>query len=514
MTQPILAVRSLRKSFGGVAALRGVDLALRPGEVHALLGENGAGKSTLVAACSGAVAPDHGEILLDGVPARFAGPHEASRSGIAVVHQEPALAPNLTVLENLLLPELAHAGWHRSWRPRRRRAEMAGSLREVGLDLDLDAKVADLSVSSRQMVEIAKALTLEPRVLFLDEPNSALSPAETTRLFDVVRRLCSSSAAVVLISHRISEVFSIADRATILRNGSSVWAGPIADTNPAQVIATISEGHQSVTDRPRSASLGRARTVTDATPAAQRSDGSDQPAGEPLLECRGLARSGEFEDVSLTVRAGEIVGVSGLVGAGRTELARCLFGLNRPDRGTIRRRGEPVRWSGPRDAIANGIALVPEDRAEQGVFPGMSVRWNMRAAAAGLRSNGSAPPTPEDLSDRLGIKAASLGDPISSLSGGNQQKAVIGRWLMTRPEVLILDEPTRGIDVGAKDQIYGIVRDLAAQGMGVLLISSEVEEIGELATRVVVMRRGRIAAEIPESTDVRSIMAASFGETA
>ena len=521
MTAALLEAVGLTKSYGGIQALKGVDLVLQPGQVHALLGENGAGKSTLVGVCSGAVQPDGGRLLMDGEDAAFSGPHRAGQAGIAVVHQEPALAPSLTVLANLLLPDLGRARWSRTWRPERRREQVEQSLRDAGLELDLDARVEDLAVSSRQLVEIAKAVSLKPRVLFLDEPNSALSPAETTRLFDAARRMCATGAAVVLISHRISEVFSIADHATVMRDGSTVWSGAISDTSPAEVIAMISHGHRSV------APAQRVEAVRPTAPAAAavRTPGVAQgPQGgsvrgsrsdAPLLECVGLTRAGEFEDVCLDVRPGEVVGVSGLVGAGRTELARCLFGLTPPERGQILVEGRPVTWKGPRDAIRAGLALVPEDRAVQSMFRGMSVRWNLTAAATAIgRAGTGSAPTADELAQQLGIKARSLDVPVSSLSGGNQQKAVLGRWLMTRPKVLILDEPTRGIDVGAKAQIYDVVRRLAADGLGVVLISSEVEEIGELATRVAVMRRGQLVAHVPSPTDVRSIMAAAFGEAA
>lgn len=491
MTDYALEVRGARKHFGGVRALRGMSLAVRAGEVHGLLGENGAGKSTLIGVCTGAVRPDEGSVLVRGQELSLGNPRAAAATGVAVVRQEPPLAATMTVLQNVLLPEMGRRRWSGSSSLRRHRPRVQRVLGELGIELDLDADVDRLTVAGRQLVEIVKAVLSEPSVLFLDEPNSALSEADTQRLLSIVRRMASSGAAVVLVSHRLTEVFSVANALTVMRDGEHVWTGPTAETSIPQTI-------QRVVGREVARVLDP-RPSTAATPAVA------------TLETRGLTRAGEFEDVSLTVRAGEIVGLAGLMGAGRTELAAAIYGLTRPHKGELLLENKHVRWRRPVQAVRAGISLVSEDRKREGIFPTMSVAWNLQstARAIGRRDVG---PAAKDISRRLGIKCASLAQPASELSGGNQQKVVLGRALLCRPKVLILDEPTRGVDVVAKADIYSAIRALAADGMAVLLISSELEEVLEISNRLYVMRLGRLVAEFGERPRPEEVMSAAFGE--
>lgn len=495
MASPILVLRNIYKSFPGVQALAGVSLDLYPGEVHALVGENGAGKSTLIKIAAGVHAPDAGEILFEGRPVRLEGPRHAAALGIAVIHQEPHLFPTLSVLENLFMgfhPRRGPFGWV-DWRAMARRAEEV--LRELGVDLPLDVPAGDLSAAQQQLLQIARALLQDAKVLIMDEPTSSLSQREVEVLFEIIRRLRSRGVGILYISHRLEEVFALADRVTVLRDGQWVGTDPIHAVTPEALIARM---------------VGR--ELTQLFPHAPH------PPGEVLLRVHGLRRSGLFEGISFEVRAGEIVGMAGLIGAGRSEVAQAIFGVLPPDGGFIEVNGRRIVPRGPWDAMAAGIFYIPEDRHRQGIVAPMSVQANLtlavlrRIARFGWIDRRAELALVEAYRERLRIRVASVEQPVGTLSGGNQQKVVVARGLALQPRVLILDEPTRGIDVGTKAEIHRLMDELAAQGMGILMISSELPEILGMADRILVMRAGRLVGELPrgEATQER-IMAMAMG---
>jgi rhamnose transport system ATP-binding protein len=475
---PVLEVAGLEKTFPGVRALAGVRFDVRAGEVHALLGENGAGKSTLIKIVSGVYRPDAGEIRIDGREVRFAGPQEAQAAGIATVYQELLLFPELTVAENVFLGHAPRTRWGGiDWRAMRAKAaEILASL-EIH-ELDVAAPVSALSVANRQRVEIAKALSLNARVLILDEPTAALPEADALRLFAIVRNLRARGVGVVYISHRMAEIFALADRVTVLRDGAHVATKPVAATSEPELIALM---------------VGR--TIDQLFPKVAAR------VGEPVLEVRDLVSPPVVRGVSLSVRAGEIVGLAGLIGSGRSELAQAVFGILPIASGEIRLRGRPVRIASPGDAKRHGVAYVPEDRATQGVIRPMSLRHNVslavlrRVARRWFVDRGAEEELAADAIARFAIRARGPEQIVGKLSGGNQQKVVLGKWLATRPKLLIMDEPTRGIDVGAKAEIHRLMGELAAQGLAVLMISSELPEVLGMSDRILVMREGRIAAE-------------------
>ncbi|HEX8850493.1 MAG TPA: sugar ABC transporter ATP-binding protein [Gemmatimonadaceae bacterium] len=498
---PLLEVRELHKRFGGVHALRGVALELRAGEVHALVGENGAGKSTLIGILAGAVRRDAGSIVVDGREVDFHSPAESQGAGIAVIHQELATLPTLSVAENLFMGRMpARAGWvDRRAMGARARALLA----DVGLDVDPDTLVRDLALSQQQLVEIARALSTGARLLVMDEPSSSLTEHETRRLHELVRRLCARGVAVLYVSHRMAEVFAISDRVTVFRDGTYVGTLETAATTPAAVVALM---------------VGRELA------AAARHE--SRPDGETMLEVRGLtcrasAADGAgvaLDDVSLTVRRGEIVGLAGLVGAGRSEVARAVFGAAPFDAGEILLDGRQVRFRSPADAIAAGIAMVPEDRKALALFLEKPVRWNVTMvrlpslARAGIVARSRERSFVREWVEQLRVRTPDIETPVRALSGGNQQKTVLARWLATRPKLLILDEPTHGVDVGAKAEICELVRALARDGVAILLISSELPEVLDLSDRIVVMRAGRVAATLDRrEADERVVMLHATG---
>ncbi|MCX2728408.1 sugar ABC transporter ATP-binding protein [Thermomicrobium sp. 4228-Ro] len=499
MKVPVLEAREISKRFPGVVALDRVSLEVYPGEVLAVVGENGAGKSTLMKILSGALQPDDGEIWLAGRPVRFADPRQALAHGIGIIYQELSVIDALSVGENLFLGRLPHGGipgtvdWPRVWH------EAARVLERVGAPLDPQRQVRELSVAQKQLVEIARALSQDVRVLILDEPTSSLSLQETERLFEILRGLRAQGVAIIYISHRLEEVFTLADRVTVLRDGRVVGTLPIAEATREGLIRMM-------VGRDLSAYY---RTVRSSP-------------GEPRLEVRNLVRAGVLDDVSLTVRAGEIVGLAGLVGAGRTELARCLFGVDPIDSGEIRIDGQRVAIRCPEDAVRHGIVLVPEDRKLQGLVLILSVRENIalpvlrRLARFGFPSRQREYELARSFVERLRIRTPSIEQRVLNLSGGNQQKVVLARALATNPRVLILDEPTRGIDVGAKAEVHALIAELAEAGMGILLISSELPEVLSMSHRVLVMSGGRIVAEFPreEATEERVLAAATGQVTA
>ncbi|GAB3212918.1 sugar ABC transporter ATP-binding protein [Marinactinospora endophytica] len=471
-----LELIGVTKAFPGVRALEGVDFDLRGGEVHVLLGENGAGKSTLIKVMAGVHRPDSGVVKVDGQEVRLTGPGHAEQLGISTIHQEMALVPGLSVAENIHLGRPPRRfGLVDRRRMRRQAAEL---VERMGLDLDVDATVADLGVAQRQMVEIAKALSLETRFLIMDEPTAVLSRTEAARLFDIVRDLTRSGVGVVFISHLLDEIAEIGDRVTVLRDGAKVAEVP-ASTDADELVRLM---------------VGRS--------IEQQYPHRRGEVGETLLEVRGLGRAGVFSDVSLTARAGEVVGIGGLVGAGRTELVRAIFGADRHDTGEVVVAGRTVPPGDITAARRAGLALVPEDRAGQGLVLGASIEENMglatlgertRAGLVDLRSQRAAAARQAEL---LKVRAAGLDQAAGTLSGGNQQKIVIGKWLLARPRVLILDEPTRGIDVGAKVEIYELINTLTEQGTAVLIVSSDLTELLGMSDRVLVMADGRLRGEL------------------
>lgn len=478
--EPILVVDGAVKSYGGVRALRGVSFTATPGEIHALVGENGAGKSTLMKILAGNVVADAGTITLEGRRVRFTSPREAQAAGISVVHQELCLAPNMSVAENIFVgrePTIPLIGFVNRRELYRRTREVLDSL---GLRLDPWTKVGDLSVAMCQMVEVARAISFDCKVLILDEPTSALAEHEVEALFAILRRLRDRGVAVVYISHKLDEVFSLADRVTVLRDGQWVGTKLVAETNPDEVVRMM---------------VGRNLEQLFPEKGTQR-------APEPILEVRGLTRGRAFRDISFDLYPGEIVGLAGLVGAGRTEVARAIFGADPIARGEIRLEGKPIRITAPQQAIEHGILYLPEDRKLHGLFLDMSLRANVVAATLrdhskmGILIPSAQNNTAQRMIDRLGIRTETISAPVSSLSGGNQQKVLFGKWLAANVKVFLVDEPTRGIDVGAKAEVHALLRELADQGVAILLISSELPEIIGAADRVLVMHEGRLVGEV------------------
>jgi ribose transport system ATP-binding protein len=477
--ETVLELRKLRKEFPAVIALDGVDFDVRRGEVHALLGANGAGKSTLIKIVAGLYRADGGEIRIAGSLVELRDTQAAQALGVSVIYQDFALAPNLTVAENLFLGRELMTPWGLiDWRRTHREARRL--LDRLEIDIPTTAKVSKLSTGQRQLVEIAKALGIDAKLLVLDEPTAALSRSEAEKLFDLIRRLARSGVGIIYVSHRLEEIARLVDRVTVLRDGRSVGTYPVGQLDRANVVALIT---------------GRAGR------SAERSRRPANLAGEALLELRALGRSGEFEDISLTVHRGEIVVLTGLVGAGRTELLETIFGTRRAGSGQVCVGGRAVTFARPRDAIRSGIALIPEDRRGQGLALIMPVVANMTLAALGRFVAGLLLQPRLELHHarrmiaELAIKTSGPLQPAALLSGGNQQKVVLSKWLSTSAEVFLLDEPTQGVDVGAKEEIYRLIRDLAAAGKAVLVASSDLEEVLEIGDRVLAMRRGRIVGE-------------------
>ena len=493
---PPAALTGASKRFGATQALSEVSLDLAAGEIHALVGENGAGKSTIVKLLSGIYQPDAGSVVLDGRPTLIHGPAHARSLGIATVHQEPRLFPDLTVAENVFM---GHAPTGRfgaiNWREMRRSADKF--FETLGVSIDSSAVVRGLSMADQQLIEIAKALSVDARVLILDEPTASLSAHEVERLFAIVRQTRDSGVAVLFVSHRLEEVFELCERATVLRDGRHIITAPTSSLTAADLVRHM---------------VGRSVSLFPRTAAT---------IGDVLLDVKSLTRAGAFRDISFSVRSGEIVGLAGLVGAGRTEVARVLFGLDRADTGEVRLDGRRVSFKTPSSALRAGIAYVPEDRHLDGLVEGFSIAENVtlpiiprlfprlfmrpsreRSLAAGY-------------AERLRIRSTGMDELIEALSGGNQQKVVIAKWLATNPRVLILDEPTRGVDIGAKVEVHRIISELAAAGLGIVLISSDLPEVLAMSDRILVLHEGRISAEIPraEASEER-VMFAATGQVA
>ena len=472
---PLLAVEQLTKNYPGTHALSDFNLELRAGEVHGLIGENGAGKTTLLMILAGVVAPDGGRIAMDGAEVRFAGPKEAQAAGIGTVFQELSLVDGLTVAENVFANR-APVG-PLTWLDRKRLfRETQSLLRPLASTLNPNRRVGALTTGGRQIVEIAKALSLNARVLLLDEPTSALSLAESANLFTIIRRLKAQGIAIVFVSHRLPEIFEIADRLTVMRDGQLVGSYDRSAIDPEQAVRLM---------------VGRVLS-TLYPPRAQST-------GPPRLELRAV-RSGQVGPVDLTVHAGEIVGLAGLVGSGRSRLVRALFGVERIDDGIVLVEGRPIRPRSPWHAVRRRIGMVPSDRKGEGVFQRMSLERNLLAAALnritrmGLVQPRAGRRLGQELVRALGIRARGLDQAMVRLSGGNQQKAVLARWIATRPRVLIVDEPTQGIDVGAKAEIHRLLRQLANDGLAVLMVSSDLAELLGMCDRIAVMAGGRVQA--------------------
>jgi len=488
----VIEVRGLRKSFGGVHALRDVRLAVRAGEVLALLGENGAGKSTLIKIITGLYQPDAGEILLDGRQVRFASTRDALDQGVAAIYQEPSLFPDLDVAENIFVGRQPMRNGRIDWR--QMYDEAAALLRRLGVALSPRTRARELSVAQMQMVEIARAISLNARVLIMDEPTSSLTQREVEELLAIVRQLRAQGAAIVFISHRLDELFAIADRVTVLRDGAYVDTRPMAGVTTDELIRLMVGRHL--------AELFPKQAV--------------EP-GEVVLEVQGLSRPGRFANISFQLRRGEIVGMAGLVGAGRTELAEAIFGVVPAASGRIILGGREVRIGRPEDALRLGIGYVPEDRKLHGLVLQMSIAQNITLPTlkaftrmGWLNSRAEREQARADAA-RLEVKMADVDQPAGQLSGGNQQKVVLAKWLGTKPRVLILDEPTRGIDVGTKAAVHRLMSQLAAEGMAILMISSELPEVLGMSDRILVMREGRLSGQFSraEATQERLMGAAT-----
>ncbi|MCR4402510.1 MAG: sugar ABC transporter ATP-binding protein [Firmicutes bacterium] len=475
----LLEMRNITKDFPGVRALDNVSLTLAPGEVHALAGENGAGKSTLIKILAGAERMTSGEILIGGGKVDITGPLQAKKLGISVIYQEFDLIPFLSVAENILLGREPRKGAFIDWPALHSQA--GDAIRRLGIDLDLRAVVNSLSVAQKQMTEIAKAVSTDARIIVMDEPTATLTLREQAHLFDLVRTLKKQGVAIIYISHRLEELFEIADRVTVLRDGKWVMTAPVKEVTREQLVKHM-VGRELTGDYPR-------RT---------------RRPGREILSVRGLSRRGVIHDVSFSLREGEVLGITGLVGSGRTEIARAIFGADPADAGEVRLAGERLYIKDPRAAIRAGISLATEDRKEQGLVLMMSVRENVTLAnlralvRRGFVSRRRESAEASRLVHSLAIKTSGLEQKVQNLSGGNQQKVVLAKWLFTNSRVVIFDEPTRGIDVGAKQEIYRLMNDLAEQGVGIIMISSELPEVLGMSDRILVIHEGRVRAELTQ----------------
>jgi ribose transport system ATP-binding protein len=474
MSEYRVEMTGIGKSFGGVHALQNVSFCVRPGEIHALVGENGAGKSTLMKILSGAYAKDTGRIKIDGKEVNITNPHTGRKSGIAIIYQEFALAPDLTVAENIYLDHLGGKKGFINWSKLYRDADKL--IKSIGFEINPRSIVADLTVAYQQVVEITKALSENAKILILDEPTAVLAPRETEQLFEVLRKLKQQEVSIIYISHRLDEIFRIADVVTVIKDG--VVTGTV---DPAQVN----------TDDVISMMIGRRLAAMFPERCCR--------IGDEVFGVENLTRGKEVRNVSFSVRAGEVLGIAGLVGAGRTETMRAIFGADSKDAGQITLDGQTLRINSPADAVKAGIGFLPEDRKEQGTIGSMSVRKNVtmpslwsRFARLGFIKQAEEKKTTRDLIEKLAIKTNSTETDVTDLSGGNQQKVVLAKWLGTDCRVIILDEPTRGVDVGAKVEIYNLINELADAGLAIIVISSEMMEVIGICDRVLVMRQGKI----------------------
>jgi ABC-type sugar transport system ATPase subunit len=480
MTDILLRATGLIKRFGDNVVLSDVDLTVGRGEVHAIVGENGAGKSTLIKILGGVHRADGGSIALDGRDVVLSSPQAALENGIVVIHQELSLAPHLSTVENIFLGHFLHNALG-MLDHRRMRARTGKLLERLSIEIDPEIPVGRLSIAQQQMIEIAKAISVEAKLLILDEPTAVLDANRVDTLFELIERLKEQGIGIVFISHHLDEIFRIADSVTVLRDGMQTGSSAVSEVDHDWLVSRMI-GRQFATHTSKKRSFGKV-----------------------ALELEALSSDGAFEEVSLTVREGEIVGLAGLIGAGRTEVAQAIFGVRPHSSGTMRLYGAPVRLSGPRAATRRGIAYVSEDRKAFGLLPNRPVRENMtisnlaRFQSFGLLRLSRERAFVRAQIEQLDIRLPGMHVEISTLSGGNQQKALLGRALAGQPRVLIFDEPTRGVDIGAKREIYRFIEDLAEEGAAIVVISSEMEEVIRLSDRIIVMRSGRVAAEIPRS---------------
>jgi ribose transport system ATP-binding protein len=496
MNDNVVEMRHITKIFPGVVALDDVDFECRPGEVHAVVGENGAGKSTLMKILSGVYPPDQGEILLMGKPVRISSPYEAQHLGISIIYQELNLLPDLNVAENVFLGR----------EPRRsfgvldiRSVEKQAQevLHRLGVDIQPRTPLRRLNVAQQQMVEIAKALSLNAQIVIMDEPSAALGGQDLQHLFDVIAALKKQGVTVIYISHRLVEIYQVADRVTVFKDGKVVGTAPVTEIDRPTLVRMM---------------IGRAFSETFPPRGSQ--------TGEPVLMVNNLSSGNALQDINMLIRRGEIVGIAGLTGAGRTDLARAIFGVRKIDRGEIQVNGKAVQIGNPRDALKHNIGFLTEDRNDEGLVLELSVKQN--AALPSLKDRqrwGIVNLTHEEKIVRekvneLNVRTPSLNQSVEFLSGGNRQKVVLAKWLITDPDLLIFDEPTRGIDVGAKNEIWHLMRELANQGKAILMISSELPEVIGMSDRIYVMHRGRIVGDLPgaSATEEQVMMLATYGE--
>ena len=496
-SEPILKLADIYKAFGCVQALAGANLELKPGEIHALVGENGAGKSTLVKIVTGVYQPDAGEILFAGERVAVSSPLDAQRLGIAAIYQEATVFPDLDIAENIFMGHhpVRFVSRQVAWREMYEQA--AQPLRDLGVDLDPRTRVRGLTVAQLQMVEIAKALSFNARVLIMDEPTSALTLHEVADLFRIARKLREAGTAIIFISHRLDEIFELADRVTVLRDGHYVGTHDVSEVTHDELIRMM---------------VGR--TLDTLFPKMEVEQ------GEVLLRVKGLTKKGLFEDVSFELKRGEILGLAGLVGARRTDVARAIFGVQPADRGSIWVDGRQAKIRNPKDALALGIAYVPEDRQRHGLLLPMNITQNVTLpilqefAKLGWLNDEAEARTAGEFANRLEVRAAGLWQFARELSGGNQQKVVLAKWLATYPQILILDEPTRGIDVGTKAAVHELMSQLASQGLAILMISSELPEILGMSDRVLVMCEGRVTGHFTRAEATQEkIMSAATART-
>ena len=496
MSAPTIELLDIHKSFGSTPVLEGVSMELFPGEVHSLMGENGAGKSTLVKIMAGLHQPDKGILRVEGRDTFFHSTAQAQHAGVAVIYQEPTLFPDLSIAENIFMGRQPTGRWGSIDYAKMSRA-VSQQLAQLGVSLRPEDPVLGLSIADQQIVEIIKALTFDAKVLIMDEPTAALSAEEVRRLFQVVERLRKKGVALMFVSHRLEEVFEISQRITVMRDGHVVSSAPAEQFTPDDVVRKM---------------VGRS---LDALYPKE-----DVKPGEVVLSVKNLRRAGVFKDISFNVRRGEIVGLAGLVGAGRSEVARAIFGIDRLDSGEISVEGHPLSQLSPQMAMDAGIGFVPEDRQQQGLVMELSVLHNAtltvlgRLKRFGLISQQQEKKIAAEWTSRMRLKGH-IEEPVNILSGGNQQKVVLAKWLATQPKFLIVDEPTRGIDVGAKSEVHRTLSHLAKAGMGILMISSDMPEVIGMADRVLVMHEGKLTAELSRSEATEeAIMFAAAGQTA
>ncbi|HEY7647059.1 MAG TPA: sugar ABC transporter ATP-binding protein [Hyphomicrobiales bacterium] len=493
-TAPILTLSGVSKSFPGVRALSGVALELYPGQVTALVGENGAGKSTLVKILTGIYQPDEGAISLDGAPVAFHSASDAARAGVTAIHQETVLFDELSVAENIFL---GHAPRGRfgliDWAAMRNRA--AALLDRIGARIAPEMRLRDLGIASRHLVAIARALSVEARIVIMDEPTASLSHKEIAELYELIERLKAEGKAILFISHKFDEIFRIADRYSVFRDGERVGAGLIAETSQDELVRLM---------------VGR--TVDQIFPK------SAHTIGETVLTVAGYSHPTEFDDIGFELRRGEILGFYGLVGAGRSELMQALFGITKPSAGGLTIDGSTVTIRSPADAIGHGIVYVPEERGRQGAIAGLPIFQNItlpslpETSRAGFLRLAEEFKLARDYATRLDVRAASLDRDVGTLSGGNQQKVVIAKWLATAPKIIILDEPTKGIDIGSKAAVHAFMNELAGRGLSIIMVSSEIPEILGMSDRVIVMREGRMAGVFPrDGLNAETLVRAAAG---